>query len=103
MAIYDAEKLVEPVLCVEYFESCVSLGCLVELSCFAAVINRKKNTIVETGWSQVRYKVLSDLLQIDCTDRLGWIGSTVLSISVKSRSYSEIVELNLYLFRYPLI
>jgi hypothetical protein len=45
MAVYDAEEQVEPVLCVEYFESCVSLGCLVEVSCFAAVINRKKTPL----------------------------------------------------------
>ena len=46
MAIYDTEEQVEPVLCVEYFGaklcsdadvSCVSLGCLVEVSCFAAL------------------------------------------------------------------
>ena len=46
MAIYDTEEQVVPVLCVEYFGaklcadadgSCESFGCVVEVSCFAAL------------------------------------------------------------------
>ena len=48
--------------------------------------------------AQVRFKFWSDQLQLDCADRLGLIGSTVLSISVKSRQYSEIVRFHLYLY-----